>query len=314
MRLAIISDIHANLEALHATLHDISQQRVDRIVCLGDIVGYNANPAECIALLRAAEALCVAGNHDRAVAGQLPTGGFPAFAVQAITWTRRQLDADALGFLAGLPSLLNVQNGLIAVHGALHSIGERETLYLDTDQRRRLSFAALAAHPSGAPICAFGHTHRLGIYEFPSGRELAPDEDDVALRAGSLYLVNPGTVGQPRSAERRATFIVLDTARQTVTVRRVEYRRGCSTRQGPHGRAAAGFLFGVRAGSLSFAQRRAQSRPCRAPTVLPGGRWLTQPLAVAAGELPRSAPEAAGCRGQPRLSTGCRQGIRRPEA
>src|SRR5882724_6328409 len=118
MKLAIISDIHANLEALQATLQRISAQTVDRIVCLGDIVGYNANPEECISLLREFDVLSIAGNHDRAVTGQITTEGFSHTAARAVAWTRRQLSADAIEFLAGLPLKLRIDNHLVAVHGA----------------------------------------------------------------------------------------------------------------------------------------------------------------------------------------------------
>ena len=103
MKLAIISDIHANLEALQATLQQISAQTVDRIVCLGDIVGYNANPEECISLLREFDVLCIAGNHDRAVTGQITTEGFSHTAARAVAWTREQLGSDAIEFLASRP-------------------------------------------------------------------------------------------------------------------------------------------------------------------------------------------------------------------
>src|SRR5215471_7515284 len=100
MKLAIISDIHANMEALRATLQHVSAQTVERIVCLGDIVGYNANPAECISLLRASDVLCIAGNHDRAVTGQITTEGFSHAAARAVSWTRQRLGSDAIKFLA----------------------------------------------------------------------------------------------------------------------------------------------------------------------------------------------------------------------
>ncbi|MBI3274826.1 MAG: metallophosphoesterase [Methylocystis sp.] len=166
MKLALISDIHANLEALQATLDEISARGVDRIVCLGDIVGYNANPAECIALLQQFDALCIAGNHDRAVCGQIGAETFSNAAARAVAWTRARLGADALDFLGALPLTANIQNRLLMVHGALHPDTGCETVRLDTDERRLLSFAALAAHPSGARICAFGHTHQPAVYEF----------------------------------------------------------------------------------------------------------------------------------------------------
>jgi predicted phosphodiesterase len=223
MRLAILSDIHANLEALQATLRQMSAQAVDRVLCLGDIVGCHSNPAECIALLRQFDPLCVAGNHDRAVCGLITTNGFSAAAARAVVWTRPRLSADDLDFLATLPHELGVQRHIVAVHGALHPDAGNEFVRLDSDDKRRLSFEALAAHPSGARLCAFGHTHRLGIFELQGGRVQARRGDEISLRDEAYYLINPGTVGQPLTADRRATYVILDSARQIVTIHRVEY-------------------------------------------------------------------------------------------
>lgn len=223
MRLAIVSDVHANLEALRATLADVSAERVDRILCLGDIVGYHADPEECIALLRRSGAVCVAGNHDRAVAGCITTDGFSADAIRGVAWTRERLSSDAIRFLAGLPLQACVGRSIVAVHGALLPEGGCEMTRLDTCERRRRTFEALAAHPSGARLCAFGHTHRLGIHESRHGVVRSLAEDEVALRDDALYLINPGTVGQPRTDERRATYVVLDTRRRTASIRRVGY-------------------------------------------------------------------------------------------
>ncbi|HEY8290630.1 MAG TPA: metallophosphoesterase family protein [Acetobacteraceae bacterium] len=223
MRAAIISDVHANLAALRATLDDIAGQRVEWIVCLGDIVGYNAEPASCIALLRQAGVLCVAGNHDRAVAGQIPMDGFSPLAARAVAWTRARLGADDLDYLARLPLRACVQGELVAVHGALHPAIGCEWVRLDSDALRRLSFNALAAHASGARICAFGHTHHLGIYGFRDGQIWMHQGDEATLSGDTYYLINPGTVGQPRSSEKRATYLLLDTAPGVITVRRVAY-------------------------------------------------------------------------------------------
>ena len=223
MKLAIVSDIHANLEALRATLASISAEGVDEVLCLGDIVGYHADPGECIALLRGVGAVCVAGNHDRAVTGQITTEGFSATAALGVAWTRERLGADDVAFLGSLPRQACVRGCVIAVHGALLPGGGCEMTRLDTSERRRLCFEALAEHPSRARICAFGHTHRLGIHEFRDGIERVRAEDAVPLRDDAYYLINPGTVGQPRGRERRATYIVLDTARRAAAVRRVGY-------------------------------------------------------------------------------------------
>lgn len=223
MKLAIISDIHANLEALGATLGSITTEHVDHIVCLGDIVGYNANPAECIAELRKLNALCVTGNHDRAVCGDITTDGFSPVAARAVLWTYRQLGKDALEFLGTLPFTRTIGGQLVAVHGALHPRFGQDLVRLDNYERRVMSAEALLKHPLGARVCAFGHTHQLGIYEYRNGMLRSLDGDEVPLRQDAVYLVNPGSVGQPRTAERRATYLVLNTVHQVISVRRVAY-------------------------------------------------------------------------------------------
>ncbi|HYG88612.1 MAG TPA: metallophosphoesterase family protein [Azospirillum sp.] len=226
MKIGILSDIHANGPALRAALEAIRARGADRVVCLGDIVGYNTDVAECIALLRGADALCIAGNHDRAVTGQIPVEGFSNTAIRAIAWTRRRIEPESLAFLRALPLKAALGGHLVAVHGALHVDEGCELLRLTTPERRRMSADALAAHPSGAQVCAFGHTHRLGVYEIGADgaeRELTRESDAVPLREGCRYLVNPGTVGEPRDAETRATFLLFDTERRVIEVGRAAY-------------------------------------------------------------------------------------------
>ncbi len=223
VKLALISDIHANLEALEATLADIGSQAVDRIVCLGDIVGYNTRPAECLALMRRENIECIAGNHDLAVCGLITTRDFSKTAKRAAEWTKTRLSADDLAFLRGLPLKAVISGELIAVHGALHPETGCESVRLDNDERRMLSFRALIAHPAGARICAFGHTHRAGVYELRDGIATLRPETEIALRGDAYYLINPGTLGEPRSRDHRATYMVLDLAQRTVTLRHVDY-------------------------------------------------------------------------------------------
>jgi predicted phosphodiesterase len=224
VRLALISDIHANFEALEATFYDIADRSIDRIVCLGDIVGYNSDAAACIALIRGADCVCVAGNHDLAVCGRITTRKFSSTAARAVAWTRQQLSADDLDFLESLPLKANIGNRVIAVHGALHPETECASVRLDTDKQRQMSFEALMVHPSGARICAYGHTHHAGVYEVRPDRVAVHADAHVSLRDDAYYLINPGTIGEPRSAERRATYMILDLERRTVTTRYVDYQ------------------------------------------------------------------------------------------
>lgn len=223
MKLALISDIHANLEALEATLADMASRQVDRIVCLGDIVGYNTRPAECIALLRRLDALCVAGNHDLAVCGRIQSRNFGSTAARAVAWTQRRLARDDVNFLSGLPLKAVIGREVIAVHGALHPQTECATVRLDNDARRTRSFQALIADPSGARVCAFGHTHHPAIYELRNGRLLSRPEQTIRLRDDAYYLVNPGTVGQPRTRDRRASYMIVDLAERALSLHRVGY-------------------------------------------------------------------------------------------
>ncbi len=206
--IAIISDIHANLEALEAVLGEISRERIGAIVCLGDIVGYNADPAACIRLLRDAGATCIAGNHDRAVTGQITTEGFNPLAARAVEWTRSKLSPEELEWLAALPLKATIQHRLVAVHGALHPDVGCEIVRLDTDEKRQLSFEALAAYPSGVRICAFGHTHRPGIYEMRDGtmttheRRFGDDPRRIALPRQSRNRRPAAHIGPPSKLYR----------------------------------------------------------------------------------------------------------------
>ena len=219
MRLALISDIHANLGALDATLADIARQSVDRTVCLGDIVGYNRDAAECIDLVRQANCICVAG----AVCGRITTEHFSKAAARAAEWTRRQLTQDDLDFLASLPTKTVIEGQLVAVHGALHPEENCESVRLDNDDNRLLSFIALMGHSSGARICAFGHTHRAVVYEWSYDRAIVRQEKDVQLDDNAFYLINPGTIGEPRAFDRRASYMVLDLVRRNTVLHYVEY-------------------------------------------------------------------------------------------
>ena len=225
MKIAVVSDIHANAPALVAVIDAIAAEKVDRIVCLGDVAGYNTEPGRCVSLLREAGALCVAGNHDRAAIGAIGTDGFSDQARRAVDWTRPRLEEATRAFLASLPLKRVVDGVLVAVHGALHPEAGCELVRLDDDGKRALSFDALAAHPSGARVCAFGHTHRAGVWERCGGVIRFLEGETIALRPDALYLVNPGSVGEPRGGDQRASFLVFDSQAASVRFRRVAYDR-----------------------------------------------------------------------------------------
>lgn len=225
MKIAFISDLHANIEALDATLAAIDGRGVDRIFCLGDIVGYHADPEACIQRLRERQIRSLAGNHDRAVAGLSSTLQFGSRARRAAAWTRRQLSGESLAYLASLPVAEHLAGGCFAVHGALHPEPNAD-LHLSTRERVRASLRELEAARFGARVCFFGHTHRAVIHAGSGAGVWSRDIDvptTVELRAEGATLVNPGSVGQPRDGDPRAAFAVYDTERRAVEFVRVVY-------------------------------------------------------------------------------------------
>jgi len=240
MRIALLSDVHANVEALLAVRHDLAGKAADRILCLGDIVGYNANPAECLEVLAEMGALCIAGNHDLAVTGRITTEGFTATASRAVAWTRAQLSPAQVAALAALPTELRLGD-VLAVHGALRPDGTGcTTTRLADELAQRACLAALAASGGGARICAFGHTHHAALVILREGRLAVQETATASLAPGALHLVNPGSVGQPRTADRRAAYAVLDTARRTVALYRVPYDDAAAQRKTRAAGLAAG--------------------------------------------------------------------------
>jgi len=228
MKYALLSDVHANLEALTSVLRALESSQVDRLVCLGDIVGYHANPNECIALLKAAGAVCIAGNHDRAAAGQKDTLRFGATARRAITWTRSRLTDANRAWLRALPSTrLVVDAGgarqtFFCVHAALHP-EPNDDLHLSSDARVAKSFEQLVTGRFGAKLCFFGHTHRTMLHEYTAAGPAGSAPAERKLQASSYYLINPGSVGQPRDQNPEAAFVTFDTRLDLVEFHRAAY-------------------------------------------------------------------------------------------
>lgn len=222
MRYAVISDLHANLDALERVFANIDHDRVERVVCLGDLVGYNARPNECVELVRRRRVRCLAGNHDRAAIGVKDPASFGAGARRAIEWTRSALSAEHRDFLRTLPTHELVDGRFFAVHGALHP-EPNDDLHLSNDVRVQKSFDELVTGRFGAKLCFFGHTHRPVAYEHARGAFRRLRDGVVDLHPDAHYLINPGSVGQPRDGDPRAAYVVFDSREMTVELRRVEY-------------------------------------------------------------------------------------------
>jgi predicted phosphodiesterase len=209
LRYAVLADVHANLEALDAVLAAAASAGAERLVCAGDIVGYHADPEACVERLRAAGVVCVAGNHDRVAAGVAEPDRFGAQARRAVLWTRERLSPASRAFLAGLPLHRVVDGRFLLFHGALHPAPNAD-LHLSRDARVARSIQALGEGPWKVRLAFFGHTHRAVVHEASNGAWRSREGPIVELSGGARYLVNPGSVGQPRDGDPRAAFGLFD--------------------------------------------------------------------------------------------------------
>lgn len=228
MRLAIVSDIHSNLPALEAVLAACDQAEVDEVWCLGDIVGYGAEPDACARLVRERCELSLVGNHDLAVLGQLEISSFSPAAAAAVEWTQSNCAAETLELLRGLqPSDENHEVGLY--HASPRDPVWEYVLWMDQ--------AAECLEAQATRISLVGHSHVALFFVSTDGAEGAAEssESDGSMRgshaeAGTTldlsagrWLVNPGSVGQPRDGDPRAAWLELDTEAWTSTHHRVGY-------------------------------------------------------------------------------------------
>jgi diadenosine tetraphosphatase ApaH/serine/threonine PP2A family protein phosphatase len=201
----------------------------DEVWCLGDVVGYGPDPSECISFVREKCSLCVAGNHDLAVAGVIGTEDFNEDAAQAVLWSRAQLTPGEKDYLAGLP--LRVEHGRFTlVHGSLRDpVWE----YVWSPQGAEGSLAVL-----NTGFCLVGHTHIPALYA--EGGKGAGVEELAVLENAALgdrrCLLNPGAVGQPRDGDPRASFVIIDTEARTFSLLRTPYDvRGVQNRMRERG-------------------------------------------------------------------------------
>ena len=221
-RYLVISDLHSNLEALDAVLQASAKQKCDAVLVLGDLVGYGADPNAVAKRIRELKpAVVVRGNHDKVAAGLETAEDFNPMARAAVDWTRRALNEETLEYLRALPA------GPLLVDGQLevcHGSPLDEDLYVVADIDAIRSIDA-----TRRPVCLFGHTHVAMCATLDAGRRLdieAPQghpEFDVQLEPSVKYLINPGSVGQPRDGDSRAAYAIADLDRHVVTLYRVAY-------------------------------------------------------------------------------------------
>ncbi len=216
-KVGVISDIHGNLQALNSVLEELENEGVDKIICCGDVVGYGARPNECVETLRRLEIPTIAGNHDHAALLLTDISNFNEIAKTAVLWTKQVLREDNTEWLRQLPlTLRDTANDVFYVHASPKEPGEWH--YILTMGEARTNFNYFTEQ-----ICFIGHSHQPFIIENDEGNLQCPTRPEIDLRVGCRYLINVGSVGQPRDHNPRPCFVVLDFENRKLEIRRCDY-------------------------------------------------------------------------------------------
>ena len=214
MKYAVIADIHSNLEALEVVLADAKAQQCTHYCCIGDVVGYGANPRECLEIVRSMGMPCVKGNHDEYCSMDETLEGFNPHAAEAVQWTRQQLTPDDRQWLRDLKYVR-----LVASFSMVHAT-------LDVPQRWGYVFDKLAAAASftyqNTGVCFFGHTH-VPVAFIRDSMVRGGTYSKFKVEPGRKYFVNVGSVGQPRDLNPKAAYVIYDLDEQTIELRRLDY-------------------------------------------------------------------------------------------
>jgi predicted phosphodiesterase len=217
----VIADIHGNREALDAALALLRRRGAQRLLCLGDVVGYNADPDECVARVRESGALTIAGNHDLIGVGRLDFRRCSTKAEYSLRRTRRTLGRDSAAWLAGLPARLAPEEGVVLVHGGVRDVQQ----YMVTPQHILQNAAWLREDFPGARACFFGHSHEQRVYEVGEDDVLERRAADrVPLERTKTYFINPGSIDASRKREHKlAECALFDTGDWSVEFLRFPY-------------------------------------------------------------------------------------------
>ena len=222
----VLGDIHGNREALHSALTALAAEGIDRLICLGDIVGYNADPDQCATLIRERNALAIAGNHDLISLGRLGFERCSNKAMYSLKRTRRSLEKETVQYLQGLPGHLILEGEVVLIHGGVRDVQE----YMVTEPQvwRNAQYAKLD-FPSGR-LFLFGHTHDQRLFEVRADgvSPIAPAAE-LTLRRDCIYFINPGSIDAARKPPHKpgtpkfAEWAVLDTNSRKISFRRAPY-------------------------------------------------------------------------------------------
>lgn len=214
MKYAIIGDVHSNLEALEAVLEDAREQQVTNYACLGDVVGYNADPKACIKIIRDLNCKTVRGNHDHYCSHDENLRGFQPLAAEVVDWTRRQLSMDERDYLRSLPMVDRVETFTI-VHSTLDNPEMWGYVFDKLEAEANFNYQSTS-------LCFYGHTHVPMAFERADGIRCG-HYSRIRVQVGRKYFINVGSVGQPRDGDVRASYAVFDLLENVIELRRVPY-------------------------------------------------------------------------------------------
>ena len=217
MKIAVMSDIHGNLEALDAVLEDVCSQGIEKIVCIGDLIGYGPNPEEVVQKIRQIDVCCTMGNHELGILFKLERKWFNPKVRKNLSLTEKLLSPGSLDFIAGLPNTHTLNNSLF-VHGFPPASVKTYLFEKDTDEIARWFLAP------GPKLTFVGHTHDLELVAW-DGRtaDRNPLRQDRVVLDKSKYIINVGSVGQPRDGDNRAKYVIWDPVEGSIEVRFVPY-------------------------------------------------------------------------------------------
>lgn len=215
MRYAIFSDVHGNLEAFGEALNFYRNQNIDKFICLGDTVGYGANPNECLNLLKGLNSEKIAGNHDWATIGKFNINYFNRQAKEAIIWTREKVNKENKRFLENL-SLKYQEKNFCCVHGSLDKPGKFN--YTISAQQAHINFSRL-----NKQICFIGHSHLAETFSLEKGEIRLTRHKQLKVEKNKKYIVNVGSVGQPRDGDPRLSLCAYDTKKKLLEFQRIPY-------------------------------------------------------------------------------------------
>jgi predicted phosphodiesterase len=222
MRIAFISDIHSNLEALQAVLDEIDKEEISLIVNLGDLVGYNASPRECVDLINKRQIISILGNHDRAATELKFASGFNILAYQAVVWSSKSLERAHKKFLRELEHTKVLWDRYLLFHGAPGN----PDAYISFLFQAKKVFNYMRKKLAGVRIGFFGHTHHRAVWQRDLRGKISHlefSEDHFLLDPENMYLINPGSVGQPRQKQWQASYLIFNNEPETIQFRSVAY-------------------------------------------------------------------------------------------